>query len=102
MATSTMFTHEAPVVAYALRAPRPECPWLFTFDPVTGLVTAFISETIINSRRSHSLKRIHGSLSSACQAYQLNARSDLELRWFRGISSLWVARFESQRLSARE
>lgn len=92
---------EPPVVAYALRVPRPELPWLFLFDPVSGLVTAFISETVINARRSHSHKRIHSSLSSACEAYSLNPRSDLELRWYRGISPLWIARFESQRLSGR-
>lgn len=102
MSAEGLTSPDAPVVAYALRLPRPECPWLFLYDPVHGLVTAYLSDTVINSRRSHSTKRVHSTLASACNAYALNVRTDLELRWYRGVSPLWIARFEAQRLSARE
>ncbi|MDP3278157.1 MAG: hypothetical protein Q8Q09_23425 [Deltaproteobacteria bacterium] len=71
--------------------PRPEWPWLLEVDSSSGMVVAWLAGerdgAVINARRSASTRRVHASLASACEAYQIDPNCDLCLRFQREIVS---------------
>lgn len=76
-------------------------PWLLELDPVRGTVVAYLDEGEygpLHARRNHCSRRVHASLTSACNAYNLDAARDIELRWWKGVSLATVVEVECQRL----
>jgi hypothetical protein len=88
-------------IAYAPRQLDPDLPWLFEVALDTGVVTAFLHSDDagpLHARRDHSPRRHHTSLTTACDAYRLDPRLDLELRWWRDCTLTQAAAMECQRL----
>lgn len=71
--------------AWAPRKPRPDWPWLLEqWEGEGERVVVFLEEPErgpLHARRARCARRVHASLASACQAYGIDAATDLEERW---------------------
>jgi hypothetical protein len=92
------------VIAYAPSVPRAGAPWLIELELRSGHACALLEDplegAVINVRRAWCASRVHASLRAACEAYALGPASDLELRWWRGVSIDDVTAVERARRGA--
>src|SRR4051812_8811570 len=106
MPTTTRNETTHGTIAYAPRFPQANLPWLIELDATSGRhAVALIpsdDEGPINARRDRSRRRVHESLTTACEAYGLNPTTGLELRWWDNVDLARVVELELERLGVRD